>query len=86
MTLHEHPHAARLRAARSAGVAAELSSAGKIADGAAMLACILFATLIAIGFAIWTLCALAIACTARAGFWLGVVVVAVLAHLAGWWP
>jgi hypothetical protein len=75
----------RLKVARSAGVASELSSASKIADGAAMLACVLFAALVAIGFGAWTLCALLIAVSCRPGFWLGVVVVAVLSHLAGWW-
>ena len=83
--IHEHPQADRLKAARSAGVASDLSSANKLADGAIAVSCVLLAALIAIGFGAWTLCALSIAAACRPGFWLGVCVVAVLTKLAGWW-
>ncbi len=86
--IHEHPQADRLKAARSIGAASlpTESTGAKIASGAVMLACVLFAALVAIGFGAWTLCMVLIAAACRPGFWLGVVVVAVLAHLAGWWP
>jgi hypothetical protein len=79
---------ARLRAARESGASADRpvdTPLAKISDGALMLACVLFAALVAIGFGIWTLIALLIAAATKPGFWLGVVVVAVLAKLAGWW-